>query len=245
MTASHKHFEFLCLLAASEELTEGETVALRDHARACVSCRARILETTQLTSHLLLARAFRRKNGQLSADMRERFAERAIAEGVPLPRPSAASVGRLGLAGVLLATLLIVAVAVNHAGPARSTAGTASLQAAPVAAAVNASPFFPDCGREKAKKISFLRHNQVRPARLSFPIYQGVFQNRTFSAPLNLSPESQLRSRFPAPRVLEKNDTLNLMANFQPGISSPGARTFEYSGGSIPRFIQICGCESR
>lgn len=243
MTASHKHFEFLCLLAASEELTEGETVALREHARACLSCRTRILETTQLTSHLLLAHAFRRKNGQLSADMRARFAERAIAEGVPLPRPSAAGSGRLGLAGVLLATLLIVAVAVNHAGPARST--PVSPQAAPVAAAVNASPFFPDRDRETAKKISFLRHNQVRPARLSFPIYQGVFQNRTFSAPLNLSPEPQLRSRFPAPRMLQKNDTLNLMANFQPGISSPGARTFEYSGGSIPRFIQICECESR
>jgi hypothetical protein len=245
MTANHEHFEFLCLLAASEELTEAETVSLREHAGACVSCRTRILETTQLTSHLLLAHAFRRKNGRLSADMRERFVERAIAEGVPLTRPSATGAGRLSLAGVLLATLLIVASGVNRPGPARSTADTASLHTTPVVTALRASPFLVDRGRRNAKKISISRHHQVRPARLSFPIYQEAFQNRTFVAPLDLSPEAKVRSKFPAPLVLQKNDTFNLMANFQPGITSLGPRTFEYSSASSPRFIQICGCESR
>jgi hypothetical protein len=239
MMASHEHFEFLCGLAASEELAETEMTALRQHAQSCLACRARIMEMTQLTSHLLLAHAFQQKQAGLSQGMRERFVTKAISEGVPLVREETAGIGKLGLAGVLLAMLLVAAVVLNHAAPPPSAAVLSQLQAAPMPAK------FPGDKREEPKAIALSRRHTATPSRRSLPIYRGTFSRPDFPAPLNLLIDTPARSRFPAPLVLRRNNALNLMANFQPEISSPPSRTFEYSGSSVPRLFSVCRCESR
>lgn len=239
MTAGHEHFEFLCAMAASEALTEAETVTLRRHIQDCLSCRARLLETTQLTSHLLLNRAFQQKNRRPTQGMRDRFVTRAIAEGVPLAHPAPTGFGKLGLASILLAILLIVAGALNHAVRPRSNADMSTVKAAPMTA-LSAAP-----SAAKPKAISVSRRRSVRLPRQSFPLYLGSFQHRDFPVPLILSTDAPVRAQFPAPVILQRSNALNLMANFQPGISSAASRTFEYSGSSIPRFVAVCGCESR
>jgi hypothetical protein len=239
MTAGHEHFEFLCALAASEALTEAETVTLRRHLQDCLSCRALLLQTTQLTSHLLLNRAFHQKNRRPAQRMLDRFVTRAIAEGVPLAHPATTGFSKLGLASVLLVTLLIVAEALNHNVPARPIADATTVKAAPTITSAAAPP------AAKPTAVSLSRRRPVRLPQRSFPFYLGSLQRRDFPVPLIFSVEAPVREKFPAPVMLQRSNALNLIANFKPEILATASRTFEYSGSSIPRFVPVCGCESR
>ena len=135
MTGSHRHFEYLCLLAAGQALSEPEEAALRRHAQDCMPCRDRLRELAQLESHLLLLHAGKHRAGRLPQGMRERFIARAIAEGVPLTSSSPTSFGKLGLASMLLTALLLLAAVVNAGLPTTPVVDTTPLENASTQAA--------------------------------------------------------------------------------------------------------------
>ncbi len=117
MTTNHAYFEVMCALAASGQLTKTEQVELREHSEHCVLCRNRLLEMRQSGFQLFLARAFKTPSKRLPKGMQERFAARAISEGIPLSSRSAGSgFHALGMVTVLLLVLLLVAAALQD-GP--------------------------------------------------------------------------------------------------------------------------------
>ena len=117
MTTNHAYFEVMCALAASGQLTKTEQVELREHSEHCVLCRNRLLEMRQSGFQLFLARAFKTPSKRLPKGMQERFAARAISEGIPLTSRSAGSgFHALGMVTVLLLVLLLVAAALQD-GP--------------------------------------------------------------------------------------------------------------------------------
>ena len=115
MTENHIHFEVLCALATSGQLTQTELADLREHARTCRPCSKRIAELTELGAHLLLARAMTYPVGRPPKGMSERFIARAICEGVPLStRPLTINARLLGcVAAIILAVLSIGVVHKN------------------------------------------------------------------------------------------------------------------------------------
>jgi len=110
MTTNHTYFEVMCSLAASGQLTKTEQVELREHSEHCVLCRNRLVEMRQSGFQLFLARAFKTPSKRLPKGMQERFAARAISEGIPLSSRSAGTgFNALGMVTVLLLVLLLVA----------------------------------------------------------------------------------------------------------------------------------------
>ncbi len=89
MTTNHTYFEVMCALAASGQLTKTEHAELREHSEHCVLCRNRLVEMRQSGFQLFLARAFKTPSKRLPKGMQERFAARAISEGIPLSSRSA------------------------------------------------------------------------------------------------------------------------------------------------------------
>ena len=125
MTTNHGDFEILCALAACGQLTKMERAELREHADHCVSCHTRLVEMRQVGIQLLLARAFKTRSKQLPKGMQERFAARAISEGIPLSsRPTGVGFSALGLVTVLLVALLLVTATLTDRALPRSVVGT-------------------------------------------------------------------------------------------------------------------------
>lgn len=125
MTTNHGDFEILCALAACGQLTKMEHAELREHADHCVSCHTRLVEMRQVGIQLLLARAFKTRSKQLPKGMQERFAARAISEGIPLSsRPTGVGFSALGLVTVLLVALLLVTATLTDRALPRSVAET-------------------------------------------------------------------------------------------------------------------------
>jgi hypothetical protein len=111
MTTNHTYFEVMCSLAASGQLTKTEQVELREHSEHCVLCRNRLVEMRQSGFQLFLARAFKTPSKRLPKGMQERFAARAISEGIPLSSQSAGTgFNALGMVTVLLVLLLVAAI---------------------------------------------------------------------------------------------------------------------------------------
>ena len=109
MITNHDDFEVLCAVAASGHLTRGERAELAEHVRHCVSCEKRLIEMRQLAIHLLLAQRFEAPGKHVQKGMQERFAERAIREGIPLsPRSPGVGFGSLSMVSALLVVLLLV-----------------------------------------------------------------------------------------------------------------------------------------
>jgi hypothetical protein len=122
MTVNHSHFEVLCALAASGQLTSSELAELHEHSGGCSFCSDRLDEMTQVSAGLFCARILNRSSIRMPNGMVERFIARAKSEGVPL-NPRAASVGFSGPAApaaFLLALLLISAIL--HFGSLRRSA---------------------------------------------------------------------------------------------------------------------------
>jgi hypothetical protein len=117
MTTNHVYFEVMCALAASGQLTKTEHVELREHSEHCVLCRDRLVEMRRLGFQLFLARAFKTPSKRLPKGMQERFAARAIGQGIPLSSRSAGNgFHALGMVTVLLLVLLLVAATLQD-GP--------------------------------------------------------------------------------------------------------------------------------
>jgi hypothetical protein len=116
MSAGHGEFEILCALAASGDLTKAEHAALREHLRHCLSCQNYFIEMRRLAIPLLLAQQLKAPGKQLRRDLRARFAERAIREGIPLsPRSDGVGLSALGMVTVVLVVLLLVTATLQHA----------------------------------------------------------------------------------------------------------------------------------
>ncbi len=109
MITNHDDFEVLCAVAASGHLTSGERAELAEHVRHCVSCEKRLVEMRQLAIPLLLAQRFKAPGKHVRRGMQERFAERAIREGIPLsPRSQGVGFGPLSTVSALFVVLLLV-----------------------------------------------------------------------------------------------------------------------------------------
>ena len=122
MTVKHSHFEVLCALAASRQLTSSELAELHAHSEGCSSCSDRLVEMEQVSAELFCARISNQSRIRMPKGMVERFTARANSEGVPLI-PRAASGGFGGSAATvafLLAMLLISATL--HFGSLRRSA---------------------------------------------------------------------------------------------------------------------------
>jgi hypothetical protein len=125
MILNHGDFEILCALAASGQLTKTEHAELSGHAEHCVLCRNRLVEMRQVGIHLVLAQAVKTQSKQLPKGMQERFAARAINEGIPLSsRSTGVGFSALGLVTVLLVALLLVAATLTDAPFPRSVVET-------------------------------------------------------------------------------------------------------------------------
>ncbi len=111
MTANHVHFEVLCTLAASGQLTQIELAELREHEMTCGACGRRMAELIELRAHLLLAHAMTHPGRRPPGGMKDRFIARAICEGIPLStRSSTINARMLGCAAAIILGVLSIAV---------------------------------------------------------------------------------------------------------------------------------------
>jgi hypothetical protein len=194
MTSNHNYFEYLCALAASDELTGPELAELREHSLACAPCRNRIREMTKTNACLLLSHAFNHRKGRLPEGMRERFIARAIKEGVPLTSPSAVGLGNLGVASALFIVLLVTAAAIRTGPFSRPVMDTGHFDAVQLAKSVHtANPTPPDStinllprrrDRSRARSRSVQVHWRLDRSR-ALPGHLETFQNHYFPAALS------------------------------------------------------------
>ena len=127
MTANHIHFEVLCALATSGQLTQTELAELREHAGTCGSCGRRIAELTELGAHMLLAHAMSYPVGRPPKGMSDRFIARAISEGVPLSaRPLTIHARVLGCVAAIILGVLSIGVAHKNGFSPDAPQGTSS-----------------------------------------------------------------------------------------------------------------------
>jgi hypothetical protein len=115
MTADHSHFDKLCALAASSQLDKKELAELSEHAAHCVLCHDRMAEFRRVGIQLFFVHALKNSGERLPKGMQQRFAARAIREGIPL-RSSTQGVrfSALGSVTILLVALLLVVVTLNR-----------------------------------------------------------------------------------------------------------------------------------
>jgi hypothetical protein len=135
MSTSHADFEVLCALAASGDLTKTEHAALREHLKNCIACQSRLVEMRRLAIPLMLVQQRKTPGKQLRKGMQERFAERAIREGIPLrPRSQGIGVNALGMVTVVLVVLLLVTATLQHSPARRPVVDTGVAESAQVSA---------------------------------------------------------------------------------------------------------------
>jgi hypothetical protein len=194
MTSNQNYFEFLCALAASDELTGSELLELREHSLECAPCRNRIREMTRTNACLLLSHAFNQRNGRLPEGMRERFIARAIKEGVPVTSPSAVGLGNLGVASALFIILLVTAAAIRTGPFSRPVVDAGHFDAAQYTKSVHAAnPTPPDStmnllarrrDRSRARSRSVQVQWRLDPPR-ALPGHLEAFQNHYVPAALS------------------------------------------------------------
>jgi hypothetical protein len=120
MNRNHEDFEILCALTTNGNLTRMEREELSEHVENCAVCHTRLVEMRRVATHLLLAQACKTPSKRPRKGMRERFAARAISEGIPLtPRSPGIGFCALGLVTVVLVVLLLVTATLGD-GPYRS-----------------------------------------------------------------------------------------------------------------------------
>jgi hypothetical protein len=140
MSRSHDEFEVLCALAASGDLTRAEYADLREHLRECISCQSCLMEMRRLTIPLLFAQQLKTPGKQLRKGLQERFAERAIREGIPLSaRSQGVGFSALGTVTVVLVVLLSVTATLQHSPSRSSVVDTGLAESAQVSAPLHNS----------------------------------------------------------------------------------------------------------
>jgi hypothetical protein len=247
MRSNHNYFEFLCALAASDELTGPELVELREHSLECVPCRNQIQEMAKPNACLLLSHAFNHRNGRLPRGMRERFIARAIKEGVPLTPPSAVGLGNLGVASAVFIIPLVTAAAVRTGPFSRPVVDAGHFDAAQYTKSIRATnPTPPDStmnrlprrrDRSRARSRSVQLQWRLDPSR-ALRVHPEPFQNHYFPAALS-SPHSMLaampsdagrlsswpympsRFRLTVPPALVRDSALRLLADSEYGTAIP------------------------
>jgi hypothetical protein len=124
MNTSHSHFEVLCALAGSGQLTDTEMVELREHSEHCLSCSSRLVEINQLSLHIFCAHALRQPVTGVPKGLQERFIARANNEGVPLDSHTPTlAIGGSSWAAAFVGLMLLV-FSVQHSGPSHNPADT-------------------------------------------------------------------------------------------------------------------------
>jgi hypothetical protein len=120
MSANHDDFEVLCALAASGDLTKTEHAVLREHLKNCIACQSCLVEMRRLAIPLLFAQRLKTPGRRLRKDLQERFAERAIREGIPLSaRSRGVGFSALGIVTVVLLVLVLVMATLQHSPATR------------------------------------------------------------------------------------------------------------------------------
>ena len=109
MIRRHIHFELLCALAPTGQLSPQEQAELRDHAHNCAKCALRLVELIDLGGELLLA--LKDRPGRTPTGALDRFQVRALREGIPLhPEvPTSSLAHALSLAATVIVAVLMVA----------------------------------------------------------------------------------------------------------------------------------------
>jgi hypothetical protein len=236
MTSDHNYFEFLCALAASDELTGPELVELREHSLECVRCRNRIQETTKTHACLLVSSTFTRRSGRLPKGMRERFIARAIKEGVPLTSPSAAGLGNLGVASALFIILLVTAAAIRTGPFSRPVVDAGHFDAAQYTKSVRATnPTPPDSilprrrDRSRARSRSVQVQWRLDPSR-ALPVHPEAALSSPHSmvaampsdvGRLSSWPYMPSRFKLTVPPAVLRDSALRLLADSEGGTANP------------------------
>jgi hypothetical protein len=184
MNTSHRYFEVLCALAASGQLTQAEHAELRDHSCQCGLCRDRLAEMHQLRLHLFLAQARNTGSKKSPTAMRERFAARAVSEGIPLsPRSTGVGLSALGCVAVVLLALFLVAQTLKNVSSTQSVAETYHGESSPASVVPNkiVSPSQSASQNSSPVKTRMRRaiNGTSRHERL-FPVDLAALQNRKF-----------------------------------------------------------------
>jgi hypothetical protein len=200
MSDRHKHFERLCALAASNELSEIEYKELALHQSACPRCRERMAEYRGIVNHLLLTQRTVDRS-RIPAGMEERFRLRATGEGIPvsvrrLQCPSdwsGTAAMRFAAATLLFATVLLAL----RREPLRAAVPSIDMEPAPVGFAMRtggeADPArpFPTATHFRRRNKAFHagsspqveddaqeepghRRDGFRPQRVAFDLYSAI-----------------------------------------------------------------------
>jgi hypothetical protein len=248
MTTNHNYFEFLCALAASDELTGPELIELREHFLACVSCRNRMHEMARINACLLLSHAFNHRNRRLPKGMQERFIARAIKEGLPLKPASTVGLINVGLASALFIILLVTAAAIRTGPFSRPFVDANHFDVAQLSKPVQVTtPMTPESTMSRLPRRRD-RSRGAKPRRVqvqwrldpsgAVPSHLETFQNRYFPPALT-SPHSMLaampsdtgrlsswpyvpsRFSFAVGPALIRESALRLLAASEPGTANP------------------------
>lgn len=147
----HGQFEIMCALAVSGQLREPELRQLKEHAEQCKECEDRILDFASVGAQVLLPQLLRKRSrvrNRIPKGIEDRFAARALAEGIAVRRPAHAKKGPVSLhaIGALSSALLLALLIVRPwAKPARSADPIQNLHASgrPESSAIRAGAVWP------------------------------------------------------------------------------------------------------
>ena len=111
---THDHYEELCALAATGQVSEIELADLRSHLDSCASCRSIANDFAEISAQGLSALAAERQRRQVPSGMVQRFVARARSEEIAIsreitsrtPKPNRLAV--VAATGAVAAAVLIV-----------------------------------------------------------------------------------------------------------------------------------------
>ncbi len=131
---SHEHYEELCALAASGQLSQAEGVALKAHLEDCPSCRGFSDDLMRISRELSVLGA-ERSHSVIPSGMAERFAARARYEDIEINRNAVTAMPKRGnritlpvLSAAAAAVLIVAGIALWKAQRFSSSAVTAHNQ---------------------------------------------------------------------------------------------------------------------
>jgi hypothetical protein len=134
MIHEREYYEGQSALAAAGQLTDAERNDLEQHAATCPACRECMAEMAALSRELFMVQAARIKPSAARAGMQQRFLARAAAAGIPLNRPTPASLYPRTLRAAATAILLAMSLSLTwrafpaHGSDANASPGTLTAQ---------------------------------------------------------------------------------------------------------------------
>ena len=107
---SHEHYEELCALAVSGEVSRTDLADLKAHLETCPRCRGLADDFTQISAQGLSVLAAKRSQHQIPSGMTQRFVARARSEGIEISRRATARVGKRNQTALIAAMSAVAAV---------------------------------------------------------------------------------------------------------------------------------------